>query len=69
MGDWKLIGHAVDTAAPAAGREPIPLFLANLSKDVGEQTNLLAKYPDMVKHLQSLHDHWLASIKSISSDP
>lgn len=67
--NWKLISHAVDTSAPADVREPVPLFLADLSRDVGEQTNLVAEYPEIVKRLQALHDDWEASVRTSEPHP
>lgn len=54
MGDWKLLVGAGDkSGGPAA--------LYNLASDIGEQTNLAADKPDMVKELQGKLDAFLKS--------
>jgi arylsulfatase A-like enzyme len=53
-GDWKLLVGAGDkSGGPAA--------LYNLASDIGEQTNLAADKPDMVKELQGKLDAFLKS--------
>ena len=65
-GDWKLMGNTRDTTE---GNTRIPVakvFLVNLAEDIGEQRNLIEKYPKKARHLQHLHDEWL---KNASSTP
>jgi arylsulfatase A len=57
QGDWKLIGNAEDTAATGeAGRQRIPLFLANLAKDPGERRNVAEQNAEVVVRLKRLHE-------------
>ena len=62
-GDFKLISNVWDTSQNEKSKERIPLFLANLAEDPGEKLNLVDKYPDMVAHLQKLHDDWVKACK------
>ncbi len=48
-GDWKMVSTGDD------------LLLANLRSDPGESNNLAAERPDVVTHLQGLHEAWLAT--------
>lgn len=64
-GDWKLIGNPRDTTLPqtqqvAGGKLKESLFLVNLQSDPGEQTNVVDRYPDIVKRLQAMKDDVLA---------
>jgi arylsulfatase A len=58
-GDWKLLGNARDMGPGEAGRERIPLFLANLRDDLSETTNLADRHPDIVERLLRLHEQHL----------
>jgi arylsulfatase A len=53
-GDWKLIANTQDTGS-GRGQSRIPLFLANLKSDPGEQTNLMEANPEIVARLHELH--------------
>jgi arylsulfatase A-like enzyme len=53
-GDWKLIANTQDTGS-GRGQSRIPLFLANLKSDPGEQTNLIEANPEIVARLHELH--------------
>ncbi len=57
-GDWKLVANTRDTGTPG-GHDLIPLFLANLKDDPGEQTNLADQHPEIVERLRELHDRHL----------
>jgi len=61
--DWKLLGNPVDptSTAPLADRDP--LFLVNLSQDIGETRNLAGEFPDKVRSLRKLHEKWLDDVK------
>jgi arylsulfatase A-like enzyme len=58
-GEWKLTANTQDTSSPD-GQARIPLFLANLKSDPGEQTNLADQHPEIVARLRELHDSHLA---------
>jgi arylsulfatase A len=62
-GNWKLIGNAWDTTANDKGKDRIPLFLANLTEDVGEKKNLAEVSPEIVKRLKALHETWLNRVE------
>jgi arylsulfatase A-like enzyme len=51
-GKWKLILPHVDQMT----KEDVPLALYDLKADIGEQNDLSAKYPSIVKRLQTLAD-------------
>lgn len=58
QGDWKLVRY--DLAAEGqTGISEVKLY--NLKDDIGESTDLSAKYPDRVKTLQIAWDAWNAS--------
>lgn len=59
QGEWKLIGNAWDTTKDANGSDRIDLFLCNLTKDVGEATNVASEQTEIVKALRKLHDDWV----------
>jgi arylsulfatase A len=59
-GDWKLIGNAWDTTKGATDKRRIPLFLANLAEDVGEQNDYAAGQPQIVERLRKLHEEWVS---------
>ena len=63
MGDWKLLVNARDLADDGANERPTAngVELFNLSKDIGEEQNLAAKYPEKVKELQAKLAPWLKS--------
>jgi len=50
-GDWKLVKSHSST------------WLFNLSKDLGESTNLAGKHPDKVKELEREHAKWKSQMK------
>jgi arylsulfatase A-like enzyme len=47
-GDWKLVKPSIDDAPE----------LFNVAADPGEKTDLAARHPDKVQHLQALWDEW-----------
>jgi len=51
-GDWKLIRHYE--------KQRYELF--NIREDIGENTDLAARYPDRVRSLQIRLDHWLQGV-------
>jgi len=62
-GDWKLIRNPkerIHGKQESFGK----LFLTNLSMDISEKDNMIKKFPDEVKQLQSLHDRWLKQVKA-----
>ncbi len=62
-GDWKLLGHPVDTSHKAPVAEADDPFLVNLAEDVTEMKNLAHDHPDRVRDLQALHDQWMATLR------
>jgi arylsulfatase A-like enzyme len=60
-GDWKLIANTQDTGRPDQGTPRVPLFLANLASDPGEQTNLAEQQPEIVRRLTKLHTEHLST--------
>ena len=61
-GDWKLIGNPSDpTMLPDKLEDE--LFLTNLAMDISEKENLIEKFPDQAKRLQSIHDDWLKKVR------
>jgi arylsulfatase A len=62
-GDWKLLGNATDKTDRAAPVKVDKLFLANLRDDIGEQTNVAAEHPEVVRELQELMTSHVASIE------
>ncbi|MCA9086489.1 MAG: sulfatase-like hydrolase/transferase, partial [Planctomycetaceae bacterium] len=65
-GDWKLIGHPIDTSDKAKVTDQDDRFLVNLSDSVHELENLASEYPEVVKQLESLHTEW---IRNVAPDP
>jgi arylsulfatase A-like enzyme len=63
QGDWKLLGNPVDPTSPAPLADTDPLFLVNLSKDIGETRNLTGEFPDRVRAMQELHAKWLDDVR------
>jgi len=55
-GNWKLIANVRDTSNPEQGKQLIPLFLANVAEDPGEQKNLADARPEVVERLRKLHE-------------
>jgi arylsulfatase A-like enzyme len=55
-GDWKLIANIRDISSPEKAKQFIPLFLANIAGDPGEQKNLADANPEIVERLRKLHD-------------
>ncbi len=55
-GDWKLIGNVRDTTGGALTDDDKKLFLANLSDDPSEQTNLAPREPATVQRLSAIHE-------------
>ncbi len=60
QGNWKLIGNPKDQVTPLAETDQ-KLFLANLSEDIGETTNLAKEFPEVV-------DQMLTRKKEIAAD-
>lgn len=63
-GDWKLMGNARDTSDGKTPPEKLPLFLSNLADDVSETQDHAADHPDVVQHLQKLHEQWAAEAEA-----
>ncbi|MBK1884158.1 sulfatase-like hydrolase/transferase [Luteolibacter pohnpeiensis] len=57
-GDWKLMSNVFD---PVSGKH-IPMFLANIKEDIGEQNNLFEKHPDVVLKLTQEHEELMKEI-------
>ena len=63
-GDWKLLFEPHDTSASSRAPENAPedrLFLVDLSRDLGERTNLASREPEIVEELRRLHEEWIAT--------
>ncbi len=67
-GDWKLIGHAQDTAGGALSAADKKLFLANLREDISETRNQAEARPEIVARLQRLHDEWFQAHRHEATD-
>jgi len=69
-GDWKLIpkqdggGKAQKTKQQATGRRPAGDELYNLADDLGEQNNVYAQHPEIVKHLTELLEKYRSAGRS-----
>ncbi len=63
-GNWKLIGHPVDTSHKASIGPDDQLFLSDLSRDLTEMHNLASQHPDIVARLTKLHEQWLIDTSS-----
>ncbi len=63
-GDWKLHGNPKDRSNKAPITESDQLFLANLSMDPTEMTNLANKYPEVVERLSAMRANYLESIEN-----
>ncbi|WP_146576137.1 sulfatase-like hydrolase/transferase [Neorhodopirellula pilleata] len=61
-GDWKLLGNPTDRTDPGSLGKDDKLFLANLSQDPTEATNLATQYPDVVESLSQMQQRYAASI-------
>jgi hypothetical protein len=55
--DWKLLGNPAIRFETFDAKDS--LFLVNLKEDIGETTNLAAKYPEKVKELEEQFEEWL----------
>jgi len=61
QGAWKLLFDPADTSHGRPHPQNTPadsLFLVNLTKDIGERTNIASQYPEQVAKLQALHRKW-----------
>ncbi|MBI1249454.1 sulfatase-like hydrolase/transferase [bacterium] len=58
-GDWKLLGNVRDTA-DLENKPMFKLFLANITEDPGETTNLADQHPEILKRLLKLHEEEFA---------
>lgn len=63
-GDWKLLGHPIDSSVNKKLLDSDTLFLVNLIDDIGERQNLKNKYPEKVDELLKEHQRWLATIEN-----
>ena len=63
-GDWKLLGNPEDRSNKAPITQSDQLFLANLSMDPTEMTNLATKYPEVVERLSAMRANYLESIEN-----
>ena len=61
-GDWKLIGNPNDTGTNDLPK-PGPLFLSNLARDPGEQTDYRESDPEVARELLRLHEQWLGRVE------
>jgi len=66
QGDWKLIGKVEDTSGGKLSDEDKKLFLSNLAIDISEKRNLASEHPDIVEHLQRLHQEWFDAQKTLT---
>lgn len=62
-GDWKLLGNPKDNSKQGPITQNDKRFLANLSQDPSEMTNLASKYPEVVERLTKLQSKYDRSIK------
>jgi arylsulfatase A-like enzyme len=67
-GDWKLIGHAQDTAGGPLNAADKTLFLASLREDISESHNLAGAHPEIVQRLLVLHDDWFNAHQPQAAD-
>ena len=63
-GDWKLIFNAKDTTNGWNVTTIKGPFLANLSEDPGEGTNLVDRHPEVVARLTRLHERWKTDVEA-----
>ncbi len=61
-GSWKLIGNPRDTSNQAELTDKDKLFLVDLNEDRGEKTNVADQNPDVVRRLETLHQHWIEEV-------
>lgn len=54
--DWKLLGNVRDTTDLQKAAPVEKLFLVNLSKDIGETTNVANDHPQIVRELKAFAD-------------
>jgi arylsulfatase A-like enzyme len=62
QGDWKLVKYSHEFAAEESPEPLSPLRLYNLSRDIGETTDLASAQPDKAKQLDSLWTQWSQSL-------
>lgn len=62
-GDWKLLGSPRDSREPKSLSDDDKLFLANLSTDKSESTNLAKQHPEVVAELSALRQKYLDSLE------
>lgn len=58
QGDWKLLYDPLDTSEkrnPGPNKPEDMRYLVNLKEDIGETTNLAARYPEKVRELEALY--------------
>ena len=60
-GDWKLINDARLKRANEG-----PVFLGNLADEMPEAKNYAEEKPELVEHLQKLHDEWVRGVTPVS---
>ena len=65
-GSWKLLGNPIDPTQKGRLPESDALFLADLSKDVGERTNVAADHPDVVARLRAQHAEWAKQVRAVA---
>ncbi len=63
-GPWKLIVNARDTTDGRDVKNLKEPFLANLTEDPSERTNLAGEHPDVVERLTNLHGRWIADVQT-----
>ncbi len=64
-GPWKLYAYAFDQPGmKVLTEQDRELFLANLEQDPGETTNVIHKFPEVVKELRELYEIWKEDVES-----
>lgn len=63
QGPWKLLGNPTDKTNRRDEPKLDKLFLANLEDDIGEQTNLADKHPEIVQRMEEMMQSHLSSIE------
>lgn len=61
-GDWKLVKYLHEFAGEVSSSSLSPLRLYNLSRDIGESSDLASAQPDKANELKGLWDQWNQSL-------
>ncbi|GAA4093999.1 sulfatase family protein [Mucilaginibacter panaciglaebae] len=59
-GDWKLMHSPFEAKKDELNAQGY--FLVNLKDDPSEQHNIAEQHPDVVKHLEEVHQKWIAEV-------